>query len=311
MKKTLSFLTLAAILLVLAPGVEATDLYANSLVSASPVNVIAPQNSVGAPDQIYTDFRDKDTYIKLDMGEGEAGQDGLRLYILPLEFGAATWVTFYSESDVMLDSDNGVFGVGATTWTATCQCAEPFRYVKIESREIDQWRLDAVQATAITAVDDQVPVDEEPIDEPVEEVSLQSNDLIKLATDSAVYVLGEDGKRHPFPNETTFSSWDYSFDDVVTVDAETMASYLIGGSVTIKPGSYLVKIQSVPKVYTVAPNHTLRWITSEELAIELYGVEWAKQVVDVSDALWPRYTEGEPINSAADLEGWETETQPY
>jgi hypothetical protein len=125
-------------------------------------------------------------------------------------------------------------------------------------------------------------------------------------------VIGDDGKRHPFPNEDTFFSWGYgSFGGVDPVDAETMASYPMGATVTIKPGTYLVKLQTVPKVYAVAPGHTLRWVVSEEVAIELYGEDWNNNVVDVSDAFWPDYVLGEDIDSADDIEGWETETKPF
>lgn len=311
MKTFTSILTLAALVLALAPTARAADFYANALVSSSPTDLYTPQNAVGAPDQMYADFRDEDAYLKLDMGEGEEGRDGLMLNFVLLNFGASTRVTFYSADDTMIGTDYTQFSSGTSTWTAVLQSSESYRYVKIESTEPEQWRLDAVQATAMNTPVEEPPVTEEPTPEPTEPDEINSGDLIKSADSSAVYEVGDDGKRHPFPNEVTFFSWDYSFDDVVTVDAQTLASYLIGGSVTIKPGSYLVKIQSVPKVYTVAPNHTLRWITSEELAIDLYGADWAKQVVDVSDALWPRYTEGAPIESAADLEGWETETRPY
>jgi hypothetical protein len=72
-----------------------------------------------------------------------------------------------------------------------------------------------------------------------------------------------------------------------------------------------VKLQSDPKVYAVAPNHTVRWIVSEELAIELYGSAWANNVVDIADGFWTHYVVGEEIDSAADIEGWEIEINPF
>jgi len=312
MKKLTSILALTALVLALAPPAQAADMYANELVANSLFDLIAPQNAVGAPDQLYADYRDVGTYLKLDMGEGEEGYDGLTLFIYPLDYGATVRVTFYSADNVVLGTDSEIFGPGVTEWTAAYFGSESFRYVKIESPETEQWRLDAVQATSISTPAVEEPVAEpEPEEEPVVEDEIESNDLIKLASSDSVYVVGDDGKRHPFPNEVTFLSWGYSFDDVETVDAEVMASYLIGGSVTIKSGTYLVKLQTVPKIYAVAPDHTLRWIYTEELAIEIYGSSWANEVIDVSDAFWPDYVEGEIINSSSDVEGWETETQPF
>lgn len=313
MKKPLACLSLFAVLFSFVPTARAADLYANELVSNSFFDLLSPQNALGEPDGLYADFRDKDTYLKLDMGAGEEGSDGLTLFVSLIDYGATAVVTFYSEDGAVTGSANMLFAPGTTEWTAAYYGTEPFRYVKIESPETEQWRLDAIQVTAIATPVVETPVVTEPtLEEPVvEDSAIQSNDLIKLADSDAVYVIGDDGKRHPFPNEVTFYSWGYSFDDVITVDAAVMSSYLIGSSVTVKPGSYLVKMQSVPKVYAVAPNHTLRWIDSEATAIEVYGAGWANEVIDISDAFWPDYTAGELINSADDLEGWEVETQPY
>lgn len=314
MMKLTSLLALVALFFGLVPQAQAADLYANELVAYSFVDLWAPQNALGEPDNLYTDFRDEETYIKLDMGEGEEGRDGVTLFVQPLNYGATAVVTFYSADNVALGTDNRLFGPGETEWTAYLASDDIFRYIKIESPESEQWKLDAVQAVAINTPDNQdedEPIVDEPEEDESDEPTLAANTLIKLESSDAVYVIGEDGKRHPFPNEVTFTSWGYSFDDVVEVDADEMASFMIGGSVTVKPGTYLVKLQTVPKVYAVAPNHTLRWITSEELAVEIYGSGWASEVVDVSDAFWPDYVEGETINSADDVEGWETETQPF
>lgn len=316
MKKPFVLLTLSALILGVVPYARAADLYANEVVSYSFADVWSPQNALGEPDQLYTDFRDEETYVKLDMGEGEEGRDGLTLFFQSLNYGATVVVTFYSADNLILGTDSRLFAPGEVEWTATLAGNEAFRYVKIESPESEQWKLDAVQAVAINtpATEDETdeePVVEEPEDDGSEDLSLASNTLIKTESSDAVYVLGEDGKRHPFPNEITFFSWGYSFDDVVTIDEQTMATFMIGGSVTIKPGTYLVKLQTVPKVYAVAPNHTLRWITSEELAAEIYGSGWASEVIDVSDAFWPDYVEGETINTPNDVEGWEIEVQPF
>ncbi len=313
MKKLTSFLILMMLIFGQTRIVRAADLYANEAVDFSFTDLWNPNYSVGAPDGLYTDFRDAQAFIKLDMGEGEEGRDGLTLFFQSLDYGSTAVVTFYDVEGVILGTDNELFAPGQVEWTAAYYGTEPFRYVRIESPEAERWKLDAVQATAIDT-----PTVEEPIDEPVEDVptedsdAILAGDLVKLADSDAIYVIGDDGKRHPFPNETTYFSWGYgSFDEVEAIDAITMASYLIGASVTIMPDTYLVKLQSDPKVYAVAPNHTVRWIVSEELAIELYGSAWASNVVDIADGFWTHYEVGEEIDSAADIEGWESETKPF
>lgn len=138
-----------------------------------------------------------------------------------------------------------------------------------------------------------------------------SGDLIKLQCSTgaevndpckAVYYLGADGKRYVFPNEKTYKTWYSSFSGVQIVSASEMSSYPIGGNVTYRPGVKLVKIQTDPKVYAVSGNGTLRWITTGELAVALYGSNWATLVEDVSDAFFVNYTIGDPIDSADDYD---------
>ena len=65
--------------------------------------------------------------------------------------------------------------------------------------------------------------------------------LIK-AGGSAVYWYGADGKRYVFPNEKTYLSWYADFSGVQTVSDADLASIMIGGNVTYKPGVRMLKI---------------------------------------------------------------------
>lgn len=125
----------------------------------------------------------------------------------------------------------------------------------------------------------------------------QAGDLIKKDGLSAVYYLGEDGKRYVFPNEATYKSWYSDFSGVVTVSADELASYPLGANVVIRPGTKLVKITTDPKVYAVEPNGSLRWVQTEADAIALYGANWAQRVVDVADSFFTNYTIGQPLAS--------------
>ncbi|MDD5031777.1 MAG: hypothetical protein PHR36_01895 [Patescibacteria group bacterium] len=117
-----------------------------------------------------------------------------------------------------------------------------------------------------------------------------AGDLIKMSGLSSVYYLGADGKRYVFPNEQTYFSWYSDFSGVVTIPQSELESYSLGANVTMRPGTKLVKITTNPKVYAVEPNGTLKWVPSEAVAVALYGADWAKRVVDVSDAFFTNYT---------------------
>lgn len=125
----------------------------------------------------------------------------------------------------------------------------------------------------------------------------QAGDLIKMDGLSSVYYLGKDGKRYVFPSESVYFSWYSDFSGVVTISAAELQSYPLGGNITMRPGTKLVKITTDPKVYAVSPNGTLHWIQSEADAIALYGANWASMVVDVADSYFTNYTIGDPLPS--------------
>lgn len=118
-------------------------------------------------------------------------------------------------------------------------------------------------------------------------------DLIKGESSNAVYYYY--GNRYAFPNEAVYFSWYPDFSKVKTVSDAFLASVPLADNVRFKPGSYMIKIQSDPKVYFLADPVTLRWIQSEADAERMYGADWAKNVRDVSVALFSGYVIGEPL----------------
>ena len=131
----------------------------------------------------------------------------------------------------------------------------------------------------------------------VQAAAPQAGDLIKMDGLSAVYFLGNDGKRYVFPSESVYFSWHNDFSGVVTISATELASYPLGANVVVRPGTKLVKITTDPSVYAVEANGTLRKIASEADAIAVYGANWAKRVIDVSDAFFTNYTITTPLAS--------------
>jgi len=130
--------------------------------------------------------------------------------------------------------------------------------------------------------------------EPNSNPSCVSGTLIK-ASFPAVYYCGADGKRYVFVNAPAFFSWYPDFSTVQTITDTQMASIPLGGNITYRPGSRMVKIQTDPKVYVVARGGILRWVSSEAVASRLYGANWATMIDDVPDSFFVNYKVGLPI----------------
>lgn len=113
--------------------------------------------------------------------------------------------------------------------------------------------------------------------------------------DTTVYYCGTDGRRHVFPNEATYFSWYPDFSGVRVMSPSVMASIIIGENVTVRPGSFMVKFITDPRVYAVAPRGVLRWVGDELLARLLYGDVWNRRILDISDAFFSDYRFGTPI----------------
>ena len=118
--------------------------------------------------------------------------------------------------------------------------------------------------------------------------------LIK-ASAPAIYYCGKDGKRYVFVNQKVYLSWYKDFSGVTTVSDATLSSIPIGGNVTYRPGTRMVKIQSDPRVYVVAQDGTLRVIPDEATAKALFGANWNKMIDDISDAFFVNYTVGTAV----------------
>lgn len=119
----------------------------------------------------------------------------------------------------------------------------------------------------------------------------------------AVYWLANNGKRYVFPNDRTFYTWfsPYDFRLVNHISDMELAAIPVGGNVTYRPGSRLIKLPSDPRVYAVDNYSKLRLIDSETAAAALYGSHWQNLVDDVPDAFFVNYDLGVPIRSPAEF----------
>ena len=125
--------------------------------------------------------------------------------------------------------------------------------------------------------------------------------LVKVSGFSTVYYT-LNGKSHLFHNERIFKRWfgDFSQVSIQTISGTELGNLTWSTPVFYPPGS-LLKLPSDPKVYVVEDRGTLRWVTSEVVARELFGTNWNKRVDDFSEAFLPGYTFGAPIRAASDF----------
>ncbi len=128
-----------------------------------------------------------------------------------------------------------------------------------------------------------------------------ANTLVRIDGNPTVYWYANDGRRYVFPNARTFYSWfsDSDLANVLAISPQELGSISIGGNVTYRPGVRLIKITTDPRVYAVSRYGTLRWVTSEALAAQLYGPNWAQQIDDVPDEFFVNYHNGDPIYNAS------------
>jgi hypothetical protein len=122
----------------------------------------------------------------------------------------------------------------------------------------------------------------------------QPGDLIK-GSQSTVYYYSDDGKRYVFPNVNTYRTWYTDFGAIKRLSDEELAGIPLGGNVTYKPGSRMIKAKSSPKVYAVDKGGVLRWVKSERVAEELYGENWKLFIDDLADAFFTNYQIGDPV----------------
>ncbi len=127
-------------------------------------------------------------------------------------------------------------------------------------------------------------------------------ELITAPNLGTIYYLNHDNKRVVFPDEQTFLSWYPDFSGVKTITQEKLESFKLSGlNATVRPGTLLIKIQTAPQVYIVGFQKTLYSMASEKQAVELFGTDWAKRVVDVPEYFFVNYDEGVELGGADTL----------
>lgn len=133
--------------------------------------------------------------------------------------------------------------------------------------------------------------------------ALYTGRLIRGTAESTVYYVTSTGLRSEFPNPPTYASWFSDFARVETLADEALNAFPLGPRVRIRPGTQLVKITTETPVYAVTPCGVLRELASEAVAAQLYGIDWARRVVDVPSDLFVTYSRGAPVSSPVHPDG--------
>lgn len=131
--------------------------------------------------------------------------------------------------------------------------------------------------------------------------TLADGDLIKGSLSTVYYYYS--GERWTFPNEKTYMTWYENFDDVMTVSDSQLASYPLAGNITMRAGTWMVKVDTDPKTYVVTTDGEIRWVETAEVAADLYGDTWNQWVVDVPDVFFSDYSEGSSMMTAELVDG--------
>ncbi len=201
----------------------------------------------------------------------------------------------------------GIANDGAYTWVVPDISSES---VTIRAQATDLVTTLATDVSDAFSVGVSATTEEDTEDETSEDIDTGAESITLLPEGayfkgqswSTVYYVGADGYRHPFLDAQTFFTYADNFNDVIEASDAYLSNYTIGAPMLPKAGTVLVKIQSVNNVYALEADNTLRWITSEELAISLYGSAWADYVIDVPVTAWGHFNHGEDVESASDIE---------
>lgn len=92
-----------------------------------------------------------------------------------------------------------------------------------------------------------------------------NGDLIKVAGNSAVYYIDSSGYRHLFPTGAIFFSWysgSWANQSIKTITSYEFNQLPVGKSVTVRPGSALLKFSNSEIIYAVLPGGRLCYASS-------------------------------------------------
>lgn len=140
----------------------------------------------------------------------------------------------------------------------------------------------------------------------VSDCNYSAGDLIQIAGDDtrAVYLLNDNLERMAFPNSHVYHTWYEDFSGVNVVTPECGETFGAAGSmVNYRPGSWLVRFGVFPKLYFIGTDNVKHWITSEAVAMALFGDTWNKRVAFVGSFFEGNYVSGSDLTEAVLQDG--------
>jgi|GEM_PF-1667269 len=141
-----------------------------------------------------------------------------------------------------------------------------------------------------------------PVDGSVEDISVvKAGDVVKGLDFSTVYYIDDQMIRHPYMDAQTYFTYYDSFGPVINVTNATLPTLALGSPVLPKPGVTLVKIQSDNRVFALGKTATgteLRWVSSEAIALTMFGQSWSDYIIDIPPTLFPKFTIGADITTS-------------
>ncbi len=138
--------------------------------------------------------------------------------------------------------------------------------------------------------------------------ALATGNVIKTATNPAVYYVSPDNKRHLSSNEATYWTWyngKWSDQGVKTVSQNVFDLLISSANITARSGVNLIRFQNSPRVYVVTPNSILKEIVTssgdDSVAKQFFGNDYAKRVIIIQDAFEANYTKVGSLDVKAKL----------
>jgi hypothetical protein len=127
-----------------------------------------------------------------------------------------------------------------------------------------------------------------------------------------VYYYASNGKRYVMTGKDVIASWYNQGQDLLTgasgvcrnvkqLSATDLSNIPLGGNVDIRPGTYILKIASDPKLYVVSRGRTLRPLAGSGLAEQIFSGTSSQRLRIIPDAFFGGYKIGATITSAADF----------
>ena len=117
------------------------------------------------------------------------------------------------------------------------------------------------------------------------------------------YWYDTDGARYAFTSQAAYQSWFPGTPTGVSqATVPELAPVKLNGAVFHNPGERLIKFASSPNIYAVSRYGILRWIATEQVAMDLYGVQWTSYVDELSVTEYPLYHFGSPITDSAEYD---------